>query len=52
MEVFGVKRVGCYSLPAFLAKMFGIQTAARIHRVSLDEFLSILEKSVYSNKNS
>jgi predicted HTH domain antitoxin len=46
MEVFGVKRVGGYSLRAFIAKMISVQTAARVHRVPLDEFLDILKKAV------
>jgi len=46
MEVFGVKRVGGYSLRAFIAKMINVQTAARVHRVPLDEFLAILDKAV------
>ncbi|MBT3316228.1 MAG: DUF1858 domain-containing protein [Anaerolineae bacterium] len=50
MEVFGVKRVGGYSLRAFIAKMISVQTAARVHRVPLDEFLSILNKAVSVNK--
>ncbi len=49
MEVFGVKRVGGYSLRAFIAKMISVQTAARVHRVPLNEFLNILNKAV-SNK--
>ena len=48
MEVFGVQRVGRYSLRAFLAKSLTVKTAARIHRVPLDEFLSILEQAVNS----
>ena len=47
MEVFGVQRVGRYSLRAFLGKALTVKTAARIHRVPLDEFLSILEKAVH-----
>jgi hypothetical protein len=46
MEVFGVQRVGRYSLRTFLAKALTVKTAARIHRVPLDEFLVILEKAV------
>jgi len=49
MEVFGVKRVGGYSLRAFIAKMISVQTAARVHRVPLDEFLAILDKAVQNN---
>jgi hypothetical protein len=52
MEVFGVQRVGRYSLRAFLSKALSVQTAARIHRVPLDEFLGILEKAVQGNNQS
>ncbi len=48
MEVFGVKRVGRYSLRAFISGALTVQTAARIHRVPLDEFLIILNKAVQS----
>jgi len=48
MEVFGVQRVGRYSMRAFLAKGLTVKTAARIHRVPLDDFLSILEEAVNS----
>lgn len=46
MEIFGVKRVGKYSLRMFLAKTLTVEWAARIHRVSLDEFLKILKQAV------
>jgi acyl carrier protein phosphodiesterase len=46
MEVFGVKRVGKYSLRMFLAKALNVEWAARIHKVPLDEFLEILHKAV------
>ena len=46
MEVFGVKRVGGYSLRGFIAKLINVKTAARVHRVPLDEFLAILDKAV------
>lgn len=46
MEIFGVNRVGRYSLRALLGKVLTVKVAARIHRVPLDEFLSILEKAV------
>ncbi len=52
MEVFGVKRVGGYSLRLFIAKMISVQTAARVHRVPLDEFLDILDKAVHGNSNN
>jgi hypothetical protein len=50
MEVFGVQRVGRYSLRSFLAKMLTVKTAARIHRVPLDEFLNILENAVHPSE--
>ena len=46
MEVFGVKRVGRYSLRRFITKALTVETAARIHRVPLDEFLGILHEAV------
>ncbi len=48
MEVFGVKRVGRYSLRMFLAKALTVEWAARAHRVPLDEFLEILRKAIAS----
>ena len=46
MEIFGVKRVGKYSLRMFLAKALTVEWAARIHKVPLDEFLRILNQAV------
>ena len=46
MEIFGVNRVGRYSLRRLLGKVLTVNSAARIHRVPLDEFLSILDKAV------
>jgi len=46
MEIFGVNRVGRYSLRALLGKVLTVKAAAFIHRVPLDEFLNILEKAV------
>ncbi len=46
MEIFGVQRVGRYSLRMFLAKALNVEWAARIHKVPLDEFLEILHKAV------
>ncbi len=50
MEIFGVNRVGRYSLRRLLGKVLTVKLAARIHRVPLDEFLSILDKAV-KNEN-
>lgn len=46
MEVFGVKRVGRYSLRRMITKALTVETAARVHRVPLDEFLETLNKAV------
>ena len=46
MEVFGVKRVGRYSLRRMLTKALTVERAARIHRVPLDEFLETLNQAV------
>jgi hypothetical protein len=46
MEVFGVKRVGRYSMRRMLTKALTVETAARVHRVPLDEFLETLNKAV------
>ncbi|RIK36312.1 MAG: hypothetical protein DCC57_22590 [Chloroflexi bacterium] len=46
MEVFGVKRVGQYSMRRLIAKALTVEWAARIHRVPLDEFLEILRKAI------
>ncbi|HSG43299.1 MAG TPA: DUF1858 domain-containing protein [Anaerolineales bacterium] len=50
MEVFGIKRVGRYSIRALAAKAVTVEWAARIHRVPLDEFLEILKKAISSTK--
>jgi hypothetical protein len=46
MEVFGIKRVGRYSLRMFLARALTVEWAARAHRVPLDEFLRILNQAI------
>ena len=46
MEVFGIKRVGKYSLRMFLAKALTVEWAARVHKVPLEEFLEILNKAI------
>lgn len=50
MEVFGVKRVGRYSLRKLLAQALTVEWAARIHNVPLDEFLETLHKAVAAKK--
>jgi hypothetical protein len=46
MEVFGVKRVGRYSLRRMITKALTVERAARVHRVPLDEFVDTLNKAV------
>ena len=46
MEIFGVQRVGRYSVRSFLTKALTVEWAARVHRVPLDEFLTILNQAV------
>lgn len=45
MEMFGVKRVGRWSLRKQLTKALTIEWAARVHRAPLDEFLGIVRKA-------
>lgn len=51
MELFGVKRVGRYSLRARAAKALTVEWAARIHRLPLDEFLDILRRATSSARD-
>ena len=46
MVVFGIKRVGRYSLQMLAAKAVTVNWAARIHRVPLNEFLDILDRAI------
>ena len=46
MGLFGVERVGKYSLRMFLAKALTVEWAARVHRLPLNEFLGLLHKAV------
>lgn len=48
MEVFGVKRVGTYSLRRVITRFLTVERAAKIHKVPLDEMLSHLEKATQS----
>ena len=48
MEVFGVKRVGRYSIRRILTRFLTVKRAAFVHRIPLDEFLKILHNAVQS----
>jgi hypothetical protein len=52
MEVFGIKRVGRYSLRKMLTKVITVETAARVHRVPLDEFLRTLDMAIATIKSN
>lgn len=46
MEVFGVERVGRYSLRRFITKALTVERAARVHRVPLETFIETLNKAI------
>ena len=50
MELFGVRRVGRYSLRKLATKALTVEWAARIHRVPLDQFLAILRQAVAAQR--
>lgn len=52
MEIFGVKRVGGYGLRKFITKFITVKTAAFVHRVPLDKFISMLENAINEKTNS
>lgn len=52
MEVFGIQRVGRYSVRSLAARALTVEWAARIHRVPLDEFLAILAKAISQETNA
>jgi hypothetical protein len=50
MELFGVKRVGRYSVRRLATKALTVEWAARIHQVPLNEFLEILQTAVVAKE--
>ncbi len=52
MEVFGVKSVGPFSIRRLLTKFITVETAAKIHRISPDEFLDKLHQAVEMERSS
>jgi len=46
MEVFGVKRVGPFSIRRLLTKALTVKRAALVHRVPIDDFLIRLRAAV------
>ena len=45
MEVFGLKRVGPFSLRKVVTKFISVERAAQIHKVPLDMMLDNLQKA-------
>jgi len=52
MEVFGVKRVGPYSIRRILTRFITVKRAAFVHRVPPDNFLKMVQNAVNSNKRN
>jgi hypothetical protein len=52
MEVFGVKRVGPFSLRRILTRFITVKRAAFVHRVPPDNFLKMVQNAVYSSKRN
>ena len=48
MEVFGVKRVGRYSIRRILTRFLTVKRAAFVHRVPPDNFLKMVQNAVKS----
>ena len=46
MEVFGVKRVGPFSILRIITRFLTVKNAARFHKVPLAEFLEMLKKAI------
>jgi len=46
MEVFGIKRVGRFSVRRMITKFITVENAARIHRVPLDDFMETLNQAI------
>lgn len=46
MELFGVRRVGPFSVGVLTARALTVEWASRIHSVPLNELLAILKKAV------
>ena len=46
MEIFGVRRVGGFGFRKFLTRFITIKTAARVHRVPLENFIGMVETAI------
>ncbi|MFC1865276.1 DUF1858 domain-containing protein [Chloroflexota bacterium] len=50
MEIFGVKRVGRYSISRMLTRFLTVKRVAFAHRIPLGEFLRMLNHAVKSKE--
>ena len=48
MEVFGVKRVGRYSIRRVLTRFLTVKRAAFVHRVPAENFLKMIQNAIKS----
>lgn len=46
MELFGIKRVAGYTFRKYITKALTVERAAKVHRVPVDEFLTMLRAAV------
>ena len=51
MTTFGIKSLGRYSIRKVITRFLTVERAAKIHKVSLDEFLETLNKAVQKTGN-
>ena len=51
MEVFGVQRVGRYSVRRMLTKALTVERAAKVHRVPVNEFVETLNQAIRLQEN-
>ncbi len=47
MEVFGIKRVGRYSIRRIITRFLSVKRAAFVHRTPADNFLKMLQDSIF-----
>ena len=52
MEVFGVKRVGRFSIRKILTRLLTVKRAAFVHRVPPDKLLKMVQNAVKSKDKS
>lgn len=50
MEMLGVKRVGSFGFRKLLTRLITVRTAAFVHRVPLDEFITKLNKATFAQR--